>query len=131
MKKFMYIGITISLIIISFFLGIEKSPAYKQVNGVLAYEHYYESAESIFTDLNLDSVSKDKVNELIKSKEELDSINRNFVLQWPIIVDQRDQLSDIIRSTMDHHPEIRDEIISSLKVYYEDPNIIQNWSYSY
>ena len=97
---------------------------------MLAYEHYYEIAEYILKDSNckVDSLT---FLEYELSKSEIDSITRNYVLQWPEIIDQRDQLSDVIRVTKDRHPEIANEIDKYLRVYFEDPYIINNWCYSY
>lgn len=130
MIKAMQIVGVICAIVLAFFYGKEQSPEQKQVDGLLAYQHYFEAAENLFAccDCKADSA---KVEDYDLAKLQLNQVWSGQVMEWPEIVDQRDQLSDVIRVTMDHHPEVIEDIKESLKIYFEDPNIIDNWSYSY
>ena len=129
MKKVIYIIVFIACIAVSFLFGkCTVKPSHNE-DALLAYEHYYEVTEYMLENCEInDSVVLEHYNFI---KSQIDSIMHNYVLHWPQIVDQRDQLSDVIRVTKDNHPEIADEIDNYLRVYYEDPNVICNWCYSY
>ena len=128
-KNVLFITVLLVSIVLSFSFG-KNIKSSQNKDALLAYEHYYEIAEYILKDSNckVDSLT---FLEYELSKSEIDSITRNYVLQWPEIIDQRDQLSDVIRVTKDRHPEIANEIDKYLRVYFEDPYIINNWCYSY
>ena len=128
-KAVQIIGV-ICAILIAFLYGKNQSPEQKQVDGLLAYQHYYEASENLFAycDCKADS---EKVKDYELAKLQLDQVWSSQVMEWPEIVDQRDKLSDVIRATMDHNPEVVEDILESLKIYFEDPSIINNWAYSY
>lgn len=128
-KTIQIIGV-ICAIVLAFLFGKEQSPSEKQRNGLLAYQHYYEASEILFA--NCDCVADSAILEDYDlAKRQLNQVWANQVMEWPEIVDQRDQLSDIIRATMEHNPEVAEDMLESLKVYFKDPSIINNWCYSY
>lgn len=98
-------------------------------NGILAYEHYYECAEAILENVTIKDTLQAK--DIALAKRQIEEYSTSHVMTWPEIIDQRDQLSDVIRLTKYNHPEIANEIDEYPRVYYKDPNIISNWCYSY
>ena len=137
MKQSFLILVSLICIVAAYSIGRKSNPdiqAFSEklainANGILAYEHYYECAEAILENVSIKDTLLAK--DIALAKRQIEEYSTNHVMTWPEIVDQRDQLSDIIRVTKEKHPEIANEIDEYLRVYFIDPDIISNWCYSY
>ena len=122
-----FIFISLICIVAAFWVGRLSGPAIPANNadGILAYQHYYEVAEQIIGE---DSITDDVVKSYVIAKKQLDDYKAGHIMTWPEICDQRDMLSDIIRM---YAKEENDNIMKYVKVYFDDPSILDNWAYSY
>ena len=134
MKKSTVVIIAIVALVAAFVTGWELAPQKVSVEGTfslpdayLAYQHYYEVADKALSEGK--PLNKKKL-ELAKSQ--IDSVMHFQVLEWPEIVDQRDQLSDVIRCLHDNDPDHKKDIEEILNFFsgrsIED---ISQWSFSY
>lgn len=147
MKNFMFIVALVVCICIGYWGGqSSESATYgdhsakaintltKQADGLLAYEHYFECAEELLKDVNIDTKSKIG-KEFAKAKKDLVDYNNNVVMVWPEICDQRDKLSDAIREFADNHPEFSGNEDHDIMAYVAktgvDPNYLHNWAFAY
>lgn len=121
----------------------EKSENEHLKELVLAYQHYYESASFFLSDDGWDAptdVWPDQVKSLYAAETEIADLLEGKRLPLPEIVgevmDQRDQLSDVIRLHHDHHLSgCECDIIGDLKAMTDslvyDKTLMGEWAYSY
>ena len=138
MKTFQTIIIAALAAIVFFFVGksvqyhIDNGEITSNADGILAYQHYYECAESI---LSCPTEEKDSLVwvEYLSAKRDLDRFKQGHVMTWPTVCDQRDVLSDIIRCYKDNHPEQRDsdDIFQYVRDFGVNPESLKNWVYCY
>lgn len=136
MKQIITFVSIVALMMLVFFLGrVTSTPSDEmtiQRNGVLAYQHYYEVAESM---LNTESPDSILLADYKSAKMQLDDYKARHVMMWPEICDQRDMLSDAIRCFYDHHPKLADNREDNIMAYVRDfgidPDILGEWSFSY
>ncbi|MBO4821929.1 MAG: hypothetical protein J5548_10770 [Prevotella sp.] len=111
-----------------------KSKIAKQADGLLAYQHYYECAEELLKDVKIDAKSKIG-KDFAEAKKELEDYSNNVIMEWPVICDQRDKLSDAIREFADNHPEFSGHRDHDIMAYVENaglnPNDLPYWAYAY
>ena len=127
MKSIFYF-ICIIGIVAAYLFGQATAPRVKQSDWVLAYEHWYETSKEMLKD---DSLRTDDtlIKDLALAQSEIDSVYQCQIMQWPVVCDQRDKLSDVIRKYADNHPK------SDIYMYVEetgiDPESLKNWSFAY
>lgn len=128
MKRIIILTIVIALMGISYFIGYQTAPQVNQSDWVLAYEHWYETSSVM---LQNDSLLNNKAlrKDLILAQSEIDSVYHSQVMQWPVVCDQRDMLSDAIRCYLDNNPE--SDLLDYVIDFGTDPRKLCLWSYSY
>ena len=107
----------------------DSKPQINQADAVLAYEHFYELALEAFEDTTLLN-DLGFLGQLETAKAEIDSVLHFQVLTWPAICDQRDQLSDAIRSFAHEHPDAGIEKYIKKYTDYDWENL-EGWTYAY
>ena len=128
MKNSFLILVSIICIIVGFCVGRETKSNVPQNNadGILAYQHYFECSEMILKDVTIADTMLVKEYDL--ARKELEDYYKGHVMTWPVICDQRDMLSDIIRK---YAKEKNNNIMEYVEEYFEDPSILNGWAYCY
>lgn len=127
-KVFLCVGVFV-LMYISYLYGYCLSkPMVNESDWVLAYQHWYETSSLM---LQNDTLRNDPglIEDLKLAESEIDSVYNCQIMQWPVVCDQRDKLSDVIRRYADHHPE------SDIMNYVSETGITQenlgSWAFAY
>ena len=125
MKK---IIIAVIIAAIAYFIGYETAPKLEQSDWNLAYEHWFETSSLM---LENDSLRNDPemIKDLKLAMSEIDSVYTGQVMQWPVICDQRDKLSDAIRCYSDNHSD--SDILEYVRNFGINPEDLGRWCFSY
>ena len=105
-----------------------SEPMVNESDWVLAYQHWYETSSLM---LQNDTLRNDPglIEDLKLAEAEVDSVYHCQIMQWPVVCDQRDKLSDAIRCYADHHPE--SDIMNFVSETGIDPENLGSWSFAY
>ena len=128
MKNSFIILVSIICLIVGFSVGRETKANVPQNNadGILAYQHYFECSEKILKDVTISDTTL--VKNYALARKELEDYYEGHVMTWPVICEQRDKLSDIIRK---YAKEENNNIMEYVEEYFEDPSILNGWAYCY
>ena len=128
MKQSFLILVSAISVIVAFMVGRQSCSdiPLNNADGILAYQHYYECAENALQDTKITDTALAKEYEL--AKKYLEDYRAGHIMTWPVVCDQRDMLSDIIRKYAD---EENNNIMNYVCEYFSDPSILRNWAYRY
>ena len=128
MKNVFLLLVSFICIIVGFIVGRETRTEIPENNadGILAYQHYFECTESILKDVTITDTTL--VKDYALARKELEDYYEGHIMTWPVICDQRDKLSDIIRK---YAKEKNSDIMEYVEEYFDDPSALDGWTYCY
>lgn len=128
MKNVILLLVSFICIIVGFIVGRETRTEIPKNNadGILAYQHYFECTESILKDVTITDTTL--VKDYALARKELEDYYEGHIMTWPVICDQRDKLSDIIRK---YAKEKNSDIMEYVEEYFDDPSALDGWTYCY